>query len=747
MSIDSIDECPEELRSLLKDVHELRRKESESKVNFHNRVNTWRCHSAEFAYSSRLVDVFEMETSVFQRVDPVELKGKDVILTPAKLLELRKNEQRRATDMDDIIDKFVFCVPRAGGRVPTLDSGSAASQSQHLPIKSMQAMLLEPLEECMKPFRKSNARLSSFFPDKKLVQFDAGKLQTLAELLRKLKKGGHRALIFTQMSKMLDILEAFLNLNGHTYLRLDGATGVERRQRYMDRFNNDTKVFCFILSTRSGGMGINLTGADTVIFYDSDWNPAMDAQAQDRAHRIGQTRDVHIYRLITEHTIEENILLKAKQKRNLDIMVMDQGKFDASQMSGKDDNSGGDGVKDVYTKGGLRAILGVVEEGNKEEDGKAEDEGDAKDSADLSNEQMEMAMASLEDEDDAKALRGAQKEVAEELEEFDENAEIKKDSDAEDDEADAADGEEPTGRPAKKQKSKHDKAPAKKEQEEEQKDEETELEKEFATWQTSVGVDASTIESSLSPMERYGMNFREDIDPFYSIFSILEYRRRMEATNTQDDIDIEEIEREKSKEERRAMDDGDLLATRPRPQDLIRQRNMYRRERARMRADKKRRKLTGENWLSKTDGQTKNPFWYNSDTGEAIWDKPRVLIELEAHDLAQQKGWGSLPIKSLVHVMEFLVPCPERQSCSFVCRQWKAAANDFKFVRHVYPVEMGALSRDPSKRDYNHYGTIAEALSAALPGDTIGKSSFIPVSVCLKAFLAHHCSLSLHRAS
>ena len=142
----------------------------------------------------------------------------------------------------------------------------------------------------LRPFRQARARLTSFFPDKKLVQFDAGKLQTLSELLHDLKTGGHRVLIFTQMSKMLDILEAFLNLNGHTYLRLDGSTGVDRRQRLMDRFNNDTKIFCFILSTRSGGMGINLTGADTVIFYDSDWNPAMDAQAQDRAHRIGQTR-------------------------------------------------------------------------------------------------------------------------------------------------------------------------------------------------------------------------------------------------------------------------------------------------------------------------------------------------------------------------------------------------------------------------------------------------------------------------
>jgi hypothetical protein len=91
-------------------------------------------------------------------------------------------------------------------------------------------------------------------------------------------------------------LEAFLNYHGYVYMRLDGSTKVEMRQLLMERFNNNPKYFCFILSTRSGGVGINLTGADTVVFYDSDWNPTMDAQAQDRCHRIGQTRDVHIYR-------------------------------------------------------------------------------------------------------------------------------------------------------------------------------------------------------------------------------------------------------------------------------------------------------------------------------------------------------------------------------------------------------------------------------------------------------------------
>jgi len=164
-------------------------------------------------------------------------------------------------------------------------------------------------------------------PDTRLIQYDCGKLQILSKLLQTLQAGAHRALIFTQMTKMLDVLEAFLNYHGYVYMRLDGSTKVEMRQCLMERFNNDKKYFIFILSTRSGGVGINLTGADTVIFYDSDWNPTMDAQAQDRCHRIGQTRDVHIYRLVSERTVEENILKKANQKRLLGDIAIEGGNF------------------------------------------------------------------------------------------------------------------------------------------------------------------------------------------------------------------------------------------------------------------------------------------------------------------------------------------------------------------------------------------------------------------------------------
>lgn len=177
------------------------------------------------------------------------------------------------------------------------------------------------------PFHEARMRLSIAFPDKRLLQYDCGKLQALDKLLRELQAGGHRCLIFTQMVSMLDILEQFINIHGHRYLRLDGSTKVEQRQFLTQRFNSDTRILAFLLSSRAGGLGLNLTGADTVIFYDLDWNPAMDKQCQDRCHRIGQTRDVHIYRLISEFTIETNILRKSNQKRMLDDVVIQEGGF------------------------------------------------------------------------------------------------------------------------------------------------------------------------------------------------------------------------------------------------------------------------------------------------------------------------------------------------------------------------------------------------------------------------------------
>ena len=273
--------------------------------------------------------------------------------------------------------------------------------------------------------------------------------------------------------------------------------------------------------------------------------------------------------------------------------------------------------------------------------------------------------------------------------------------------------------------------------------------KEFAAWQDNVGLDTSALEASLSPTEKYGLNFRQEIDPFYSVFAIMEERRRLEASEeTKEEIDIDQIEHEKAMEERRAIDDGDLLASRARPEDLVRQRSLYRREKARLKSNKKKRTLTGENWEVREDARSKAPFWYNTDTGEALWDKPAVLLELEAEALARQKLWVCLPLKPLVHIMSFLVPYPDRVQCTKVCRQWRLAANDISFVRHVYPVEMGALARDERHIAHNHYRTIAEALSIALPGDTIGQSNALAFTVFVSCgcLLTPSCPTFLLRA-
>nr|XP_033492876.1 chromodomain-helicase-DNA-binding protein 4a isoform X2 [Epinephelus lanceolatus] len=154
----------------------------------------------------------------------------------------------------------------------------------------------------------------------------AGKLLLLQKMMRKLKDGGHRVLIFSQMTKMLDLLEDFLENEGYKYERIDGGITGGMRQEAIDRFNAPgAQQFAFLLSTRAGGLGINLATADTVIIYDSDWNPHNDIQAFSRAHRIGQNKKVMIYRFVTKASVEERITQVAKKKMMLTHLVVRPG--------------------------------------------------------------------------------------------------------------------------------------------------------------------------------------------------------------------------------------------------------------------------------------------------------------------------------------------------------------------------------------------------------------------------------------
>ncbi|XP_022671471.1 chromodomain-helicase-DNA-binding protein 1-like isoform X2 [Varroa destructor] len=151
----------------------------------------------------------------------------------------------------------------------------------------------------------------------------SGKLLLLDKLLCRLKETGHRVLIFSQMVRMLDIIGEYLKMRRFQFQRLDGSIKGETRKQALDHFNAEgSQDFCFLLSTRAGGLGINLATADTVVIFDSDWNPQNDLQAQARAHRIGQKNQVNIYRLVTKGSVEEDIIERAKRKMVLDHLVI-----------------------------------------------------------------------------------------------------------------------------------------------------------------------------------------------------------------------------------------------------------------------------------------------------------------------------------------------------------------------------------------------------------------------------------------
>lgn len=177
-----------------------------------------------------------------------------------------------------------------------------------------------------------------FTTDYHLVQ-NSGKMCVLDKLLPRFLEEGSRVLIFCQMTRMLDVLEDYCLWRDFSYFRLDGNTQHIDRQQYIDEYNKpNSEKFLFMLSTRAGGLGINLATADIVILFDSDWNPQVDLQAQDRAHRIGQSKVVRVFRLITENTVEERIVERAEMKLHLDQIVIQQGRLvDSHQKVGNNE--------------------------------------------------------------------------------------------------------------------------------------------------------------------------------------------------------------------------------------------------------------------------------------------------------------------------------------------------------------------------------------------------------------------------
>ncbi|XP_078193932.1 E1A-binding protein p400 isoform X40 [Callithrix jacchus] len=209
--------------------------------------------------------------------------------------------------LQDVIDRVAFVIP------PVVAAPASLRVARPPPLFSHRMRIFrQGLREHAAPYfqqlrQTATPRLLQF-PELRLVQFDSGKLEALAILLQKLKSEGRRVLILSQMVLMLDILEMFLNFHYLTYVRIDENASSEQRQELMRSFNRDRRIFCAILSTHSRATGINLVEADTVVFYDNDLNPVMDAKAQEWCDRIGRCKDIHIYRLVSGNSVEEKLL-------------------------------------------------------------------------------------------------------------------------------------------------------------------------------------------------------------------------------------------------------------------------------------------------------------------------------------------------------------------------------------------------------------------------------------------------------
>ncbi|XLR45106.1 hypothetical protein S83_029766 [Arachis hypogaea] len=207
------------------------------------------------------------------------------------------------------------------GRVG-LDNGSGKS-------KSLQNLTMQLRKCCNHPYLFVGDY--DMYNRKEEIVRASGKFELLDRLLPKLRRAGHRVLLFSQMTRLMDILEIYLRLHDFKYLRLDGSTKTEERGTLLRKFNApDSPYFMFLLSTRAGGLGLNLQTADTVIIFDSDWNPQMDQQAEDRAHRIGQKKEVRVFVLVSVGSIEEVILERAKQKMGIDAKVIQAGLFNTT---------------------------------------------------------------------------------------------------------------------------------------------------------------------------------------------------------------------------------------------------------------------------------------------------------------------------------------------------------------------------------------------------------------------------------
>lgn len=238
--------------------------------------------------------------------------------------EIPKKAKRRKTELSENVNGLKNIVGKRG---------IATSKEEGRVLSEINLKLTNPImilrKICCHPYLVSyplDSVTKEYLIDENLVT-NSGKLLILDVLLPELKKRGHKILLFSQFTSMLAILEDYCNLRGYKFSNLQGSMKLSEREEEMKTFREDKSTFIFLISTRAGGLGLNLTAADTVILYDSDWNPQNDLQAQDRCHRIGQEKSVVVYRLIIQNTIDERIFDFATAKRKLEKVIIQKGRF------------------------------------------------------------------------------------------------------------------------------------------------------------------------------------------------------------------------------------------------------------------------------------------------------------------------------------------------------------------------------------------------------------------------------------
>ncbi|KAL9653103.1 hypothetical protein ABK040_006321 [Willaertia magna] len=260
-----------------------------------------------------------------------ELEKLHTLISPYLLRRLKEDVEKSIPPKEEIVVEVVPTNTQKMYYKAILDKNKeflmrGASKASNMP--RLINVLMEVRKVCNHPFLVAGAEeaITKGMSDKDINEElikSSSKLILVDKLLKKLKEGGHKVLIFSQMVQVLNILEDYMRYKGYSYVRLDGTIRGTQRQAAIDKFSDESQnVFVFLVSTRAGGVGINLTAADTVIIYDSDWNPQNDLQAQARCHRIGQTKEVKVYRLLTKNTKEKDMFERASMKLGLDRAVL-----------------------------------------------------------------------------------------------------------------------------------------------------------------------------------------------------------------------------------------------------------------------------------------------------------------------------------------------------------------------------------------------------------------------------------------